>query len=194
MSILFPYIFIISIVIGIITNKAEDISNSIISETQNAVELFLIIMGGMAFWGGIMKIIERSGFAKVMQKVFKPILMLLFRNLKEDGEAVNTIIMNVTSNILGLGNASTPLGIKAVREIIKEQKSEENITKELASFMILNTSSIQIIPVTVATLRQKYGSVSPFDIAPCILIVSLISLTVGLLTIKLLYLSKRKTQ
>lgn len=187
MSYIFAFIFLISIFCGILTGKTEEITNSIISESVNAVEIGITLAGGMAFWGGIMKIAEKSGYVNIVARLFKPIIKKLFKDLDENGKAMKAIVMNIVANLLGLGNASTPLGIEAVKRISQEESSANKVTKNMSTFIILNTSCLQILPINIATLRLKFGSQAPFEILPCIIITSLVALVFGLVTVHLFY-------
>lgn len=187
MSYIFTIIFVISIVVGLLFGKSEELTNSIMQSCQDAVSLAIDLAGAMAFWGGIMNIAKKSGLSDLFVKFLSPILKLIFKGLNENGKAFKAVVMNIVANMLGLGNAATPLGIEAVKEMTKEEKSGGKITKNLATFIVLNTASVQLIPVTVGTLRQKYGSQSPFDVTACILIASLFSVVTGVLTVKFLY-------
>ncbi len=187
MSYIFTVIFVISIVVGLFFGKSEELTNSIMQSCQDAVSLAIDLAGAMAFWGGIMNIAKKSGLSDLFVKFLSPILKLIFKGLNENGKAFKAVVMNIVANMLGLGNAATPLGIEAVKEMTKEEKSGGKITKNLATFIVLNTASVQLIPVTVGMLRQKYGSQSPFDVTVCILITSLFSVVTGVLAVKFLY-------
>ena len=185
MKIVFPLIIIISVVWSFFQNSISDVTNSILSDSEKAINLFITLTGSMAFWSGIMNIVLKSGMVKLFGKILSPVTRIIFRGLDKSKKAYGLIIMNITANLLGLGNASTPLGIAAVKELAKEEKSGGYATKNIATLVVLNTASLQLFPVTVGTLRLKNGSQSPFDILPCVLITSLISLIVGLLAINL---------
>ncbi|MBE6837446.1 MAG: spore maturation protein A [Ruminococcus sp.] len=185
MKIVFPLIIIISVVWSFFQNSINNVTNSILSDSEKAINLFITLTGSMAFWSGIMNIVLKSGMVKLFGKILSPVTRIIFRGLDKSKKAYGLIIMNITANLLGLGNASTPLGIAAVKELAKEEKSGGYATKNIATLVVLNTASLQLFPVTVGTLRLKNGSQSPFDILPCVLITSLISLIVGLLAINL---------
>lgn len=185
MKILFPLIFIASFVLGIYNKSAHLLTYSILSESQNAIELFITISAGMIFWSGIMNIVIKSGMCDIFGKILSPFTGLIFKGINKDEYAYKLIVMNITANLLGLGNASTPLGIKAVKELARVENSKGYATKNIAKLIILNTSSIQLFPVTVGTLRFKNGSESPFEILGCVFITSLLSVLAGILTVEL---------
>lgn len=172
---------LLSCVYGIISNDAASLSNAVISSGQTAVELILSIIGAMATWGGIMKIAQRSGLTDKITKLISPFLRLIFRGLDQGSEAFKAIAMNVAANIFGLGNAATPLGIEAMRALEKEENCGETASRNMILLAVVNTSSVELIPTTVAALRLARGSSAPLDILPCVLTVSLLSLAVSVI-------------
>jgi len=161
MKIVFPLIIIISVVWSFFQNSINNVTNSILSDSEKAINLFITLTGSMAFWSGIMNIVLKSGMVKLFGKILSPVTRIIFRGLDKSKKAYGLIIMNITANLLGLGNASTPLGIAAVKELAKEEKSGGYATKNIATLVVLNTASLQLFPVTVGTLRLKNGSQSP---------------------------------
>ena len=127
-----------------------------------------------------MRIAEKSGFTKKLAVLFRPILRKLFAGIAVDGKAFNSIVMNITANIIGMGNAATPLGIKAIKELAKEEGATDNATRNIIAFVVINTASIQLIPTTVATLRAAHGSSVPMEILPSVIVTSCVALFVGL--------------
>lgn len=186
MKFIFAFSVIISIIFGFFTNKTQEVTKALMTQSQNAVELSITLMGAMAFWGGIMKIAEKSGFTDVVAKLFRPLAKRLFKGLNLEGKAFKAIVMNLTANLLGLGNAATPLGIQAVKELAREEKSNGFATENMVIFIVMNTASIQLLPITVATLRLAHGAKNPFDILPAVLISSFCSAAVGILMAKAL--------
>lgn len=176
----FSGIIIVSVIFGFFTNSMGEISNAILDCGKSTISLFLILAGSMAVWGGLMRIAEKSNITSKVSNLFKPITKRLFKGLKSDGEALKAISMNITANLLGLGNAATPLGIKAIEEIKKEERLTDKASRNMVLFTVINTASIQLIPATIATLRLEYGSKDPMSVLPAILIVSVIALTVGI--------------
>lgn len=176
----FGIIIVLSVVFGIGTGRVSDVSNAALEEGANAVELFLYMLGGMCVWGGIMRIADKAGITAKLAVLFKPIARILFRGLDLNGGAFRAICMNVTANLLGLGNAATPLGMEAMRRLEQEDKTTDTASNNMVVFTVLNTASITLIPTTVATLRLKHGAAQPLDVLPGILLTSLISFSVGL--------------
>lgn len=160
---------------------------AIVSEgIESAVELCISLAGIMAFWGGFMEIAERAGLCDVFARLLSPIVNLIFPELRRDREAEKAVSMNITANVLGLGNAATPLGIEAMKRLQRTNGSSDTASNMMVTFVIMNTASVQIIPVTTAALRAKYGSEDPMSILPAVLMASVMSLTVGLVVDKLL--------
>ncbi len=153
---------------------------------ESAVSLIISLAGIMAVWGGIMEIAERSGITKVFAKVLQPIVLLLFPGIRSDGPSMRAIVMNITANVLGLGNAATPLGIEAMKRLKKVGGDSIVATDEMVTFVIINTASVQIIPATTAVLRARFGSEQPMVIMPAVLLASVSSLIVGLIADRLL--------
>lgn len=126
-----------------------------------------------------MKVAERSGAVKKLSCIFAKPLGLLFPGIDKKGIAMQYIVMNFISNLLGLGNASTPLGIKAMQELKSEQKAEKTATRDMIMLVVMNTASVQFFPSTIVALRASYASATPADIVPCVWVVSLIALGVS---------------
>ncbi len=163
----------------------QGVSNAVISSGESAVNLLLSIIGAMATWGGIMRIAQKSGITNAVAKLLKPLIKLLFKNIDEKSETFSAIAMNITANLFGLGNASTPLGIKAMKELEKTEQAGETATTNMIMLAVVNSCSVQLVPTTVAALRLANGSKSPFEILPCVLIVSIASFAVSTLCVKL---------
>ena len=147
---------------------------------NKAVELVIYLSGSMCLWGGLMKICEKAGITAVIARMLSPVTRLLFRDATHCPEVMNAVTMNLTANLLGLGNAATPSGIATVKAM---QKLPPAARKKCIS-------SIQLIPSTIAAMRLEHGAVSPFDVTPAIIFSSLISVTAGCLMVYALNLRK----
>lgn len=161
----------------------DSLTNAVITSGSSAVSLMLTILGSMATWGGIMRLAQASGLTDKITMLIKPFLKIVFRGLDSSSNAFKAIAMNIAANIFGLGNAATPLGIEAMRELEKEENCGNVASRNMLLLTVFNTSSIEIIPTTVAALRLAHGSNSPLDILPCVLLVSVASLTVSILCV-----------
>ena len=189
----FAILIILSVACSFFTGKSGDVSNAILNEGSNAVQLLLFMLGGMCVWGGLMRIAEKSGITEKLSKLFKPVAKILFKGLDLNGKAFKAICMNITANLLGLGNAATPLGMEAMKRLEEEEKTNETASNNMIVFTVLNTASITLIPTTVASLRLKHGSANPMDILPGVLITSLISVTMAI-TLTMIFNSITKTK
>ncbi len=150
---------------------------SVISSAENAVRFLLFLAAVIPFWSGIMNIASAAGVTRGAAKLLRPLLRRLFPRSFENDACAEAISMNVAANMIGVGSAATPFGLKAVAEM-KERGAEPDA--EMIRFIVLNTASVQLIPTTVAALRGKYGSASPFDIVPAVLVCSVAALAAGL--------------
>ena len=173
-------IILVSIACAVFTGNIEPLSSSIMSGASDAINLIITMAGMMSLWTGLLKIAEEGGLTTILAKLFKPILKHLFKDCPEDSPAMRAICMNITANILGLGNAATPMGISAMKELNKLNKTPGVSSNSMVTFVVMNTASIQLIPTMMSILRQKYGSASPFDVIPAIWISSVTALLVGI--------------
>ena len=164
LNIVWPIFIIISIIYSIFLGNLDNLNQSIFESTSTAVNLCLTLIGTMCLWSGIMKIASETSFSKKITNFLRPFMKILFPNLKRESKLYNEISMNMVANILGLGNAATPLGIKAMNTMQKENANKEILTNDMAGFIVLNTASIQIIPTTVIAIRSSLGSQNPVSI------------------------------
>ncbi len=181
----------VAVIYGFLTGGIEAVSNAVFESGEEAVTLTLTLVGSMAVWGGIMRIAQASGLTDKISKLMMPMLTKLFKGLDKNSKALKAIAMNVTANLFGLGNAATPLGIEAMKALEAEEKTGEEASRNMILFAVLNTSSVELIPATVATLRLTYGSREPMVILPCVLIVSLMSVSVCITLVNVFNRSKK---
>ena len=154
----FGLIFI-SVVVGTITGRIDLVTEAAISMAKTAVEIAIGLIGIMALWLGIMKIAEESGLIKIIAKIIKPITIRLFPDVPVDHPAMGSIVLNMAANMLGLGNAATPLGLKAMKELQELNEQKDTATDAMCTFLAINTSSVQIIlPATVVGLMGASSS------------------------------------
>ena len=173
---------VLAFVFSLISGRTDEVSTAFLEECGSAVELAFSLIGIMCLWSGIMNVAQGAGLTEKLAKLFSPILSRLFKGLKRNGNALRFIALNLTANLLGLGNASTPFGIAAMREIEKEERSTapEKASHNMILFTVMNTASLQIIPATVAAIRLRNGSENPMEILPCVWIASCLSLTAAI--------------
>lgn len=179
---IFGALLIASALLGAIEGNMPEVSSAALNSCVEAVELCIYLTGGMCMWGGIMRVAEKSGITDTIAKIFKPFLKHLFKGLDTNGKAFHAICMNITANLLGLGNAATPLGLEAMKRLEEEEGENEITSRNMVLFVVLNTASITLIPTTAASLRLKHGSEMPMEILPCVLITSACALIAGLVT------------
>ncbi|MDO5558257.1 MAG: nucleoside recognition domain-containing protein [Oscillospiraceae bacterium] len=177
---IFSAFVIISSVCAVLLGKTEELTNSLLNEGVNAVELSFYLLGGMCVWGGIMRVADKAGITYYLSMLFKPAAKLIFKDLNYKGKAFKAMTMNIVANLLGLGNAATPFGLEAMKELEKEEKTDDTASSNMIAFTVLNTASITIIPATAASLRAKHNAVSPMDILPFTLLNSLITLVLAM--------------
>ena len=158
---IWPLFLIFSFLYAIFTGKLPETNNSIFESTTNAINLCITLLGTMCLWCGIIKIAMNTSLINKLLKIFKPILKKLFPDVKEEDEAHKEISMNIIANLLGLGNAATPLGLKAMKSLQKSNKNKKELSNSMAMLIVLNTASIQIIPTTVIAIRSAQGSQNP---------------------------------
>ena len=179
---IFAAMLIISAIFGALEGKMPEVGEAALNSCVEAVELFMYLLGGMCMWGGLMRIAEKAGITEMLAKLFRPLLKPLFKGLDMNGAAFSAICMNITANLLGLGNAATPLGLEAMKRLELEEKTGDTTSRNMVIFIVLNTASITLIPTTAASLRMKHGSAAPMEILPCVLITSACALAAGLIT------------
>ena len=175
---------VLSILCGLATGRGELVAAAAVEGAQAAVELCVSIAGMLCLWTGVMEVMRRSGLAEKLSRLLRPMLRLLFPQVSGDRGVMDSISANVSANLLGLGNAATPLGIEAVRRM--ERKTPGTASDAMCMLVVCNTASIQLIPTTVASVRAAAGSSSPFDILPAVWLASALSVGVGIAACKLL--------
>ena len=183
----FFFSVLLSVIFSIITGKTAEVSAAALEESSHAAELSLKLLGSLCFWSGISKVAEESGLVEKFRRLLKPALLLVFPSLKNEEKALGAISMNVAANLFGLGNAATPLGIIAMKELHKISEFSSVATKEMVCFVVMNTASLQFLPTTVAAIRLANGAENPMDILPAVWFVSACSLMLGIFAAKIFY-------
>ncbi len=177
---------LLSLIVSSFTGKLEQTAAAAVTGAASAIETCFALLGILCLWTGLAKIGERAGLVRSMARLLRPLLRRLFPRLDPDSPAEGSIVMNVVANLFGMGNAATPLGLKAMQDLSHLNQGRRSASNEMCIFVVLNTASIQLIPTTLISLRQTYGSAAPGEIIVPIWIVSICALTVGILTAKLL--------
>lgn len=192
MKYIFGGLITVSVIIGFIQGDAAEVSNGIINSCGEAVALAITLCGIICLWSGIMRAAQASGLTEIVARVLSPLLTRLFKGIDKKGKAMQYIVLNITANLLGLGNASTPFGIAAMKELEREEKSSEAATDNMILFTVLNTASLQLIPTTAAALRLQHGSAAPMEILPAVWAVSAVNVTLTVVAAKLFAKACRK--
>lgn len=161
LNIIWPLFLIISFIYAIFNGRISEVNNSIFESTKLAVELCISLLGTISLWNGIMQIALKTSIVKKLTKILTPIMKKIFPDIKREDKAHKEITMNIIANIMGLGNAATPLGIKAMKSMQRENKEKNKLSNSMAIFIVLNTASIQIIPTTVIGIRNSLSSTNP---------------------------------
>ena len=161
LNIIWPLFLIISFVYAIFNGRLEQVNTSVFEGTKSAVELCITLLGTMCLWNGIMKIACKTSIVKKLTKVLTPIMKKLFPDIKKQDKVHEEISMNIIANIMGLGNAATPLGLKAMKSMQKVNNDKKRLSNSMAIFIVLNTASIQLIPTTVIAIRSSLKSNNP---------------------------------
>ena len=183
LNILWPVFIIISIVYAIFSGNIESLNNSIFESAESAVNLTLTLLGMTCLWSGLMEIASKMQIIEYLSKLLRPIVNKLFSGLNE--KSSNNIIMNIVANILGLGNAATPLGLKAMKELQKDNYEKERLSDNMMMLIVLNTASLQIIPTTIIALRSSLGSENPTKIIFPVWISTICAAIVGIVCTKI---------
>lgn len=164
LNIVWPIFIILSFIYAIFSGNLDDLNSSIFSSAEEAINLCISLLGTVCLWNGIMQVASTTTLISKLSSLLKPIMKFLFPDIKEDSKIFEEISMNVIANILGLGNAATPLGLIAMKSMQEENLDKKVLTDSMATFIVLNTASIQIIPTTVIAIRSSLGSTNPTGI------------------------------
>jgi spore maturation protein A len=174
---------IVSIVYGLLSGSIESVGAAAVEGASEAVKLCIGICGVTSLWTGVMELLSRAGVTGKLRDAFLPALKRLFPRSKNNAAAMEAVSANVAANLLGLGNAATPLGIQAASEMARHARGGV-ATDDLCMLVVLNSASIQLIPATVAAVRAAAGAENPFDILPAVWLASAVSVTAGIIAAK----------
>ena len=177
------YIWGIMMILGtafsIINGKGKETGLAAINSSKEAITLCIAMLGVMGLWMGIMEIAMRSGLIRKMSKLLDPLIKKLFPDIPKDSKAKEYIITNFIANFLGLGWAATPVGLKAMKELRKLNNNSEVASYDMCTFLIINISSLQLIPINIIAYRSQYGSVNPSSIIGMSMVATVISTIAG---------------
>lgn len=164
---IWPALFFISFICSIFTGKTLLLPQAFLQGTYDAILLTIRTAGMLCFWSGLLEIARVGGLTQVLARAGAPVLQRLFPKVKRDSEAMQAICLNLTANILGLGNAATPCGLKAMQALATQENGNE-ASDAMVLFVVLNTTSLQLVPTYIGTLRAQAGAAHPFDIVPAV--------------------------
>ena len=183
---LWPIFIIISFVYGIFSGNVQNINNGIFESAADAVNLCITFFGTICLWNGIMQIAIKTSIVEKLSTLLRPIIKFLFPEVKKDNEVYNEISMNMIANFLGLGNAATPLGLKAMKSLQKDNPNKDTLSDSMAMFIIINTASMQLIPTTVIAIRSSLNSTNPAKIMLPVWIATICAAITGVIVAKIL--------
>ncbi len=186
MNVILTVLLIFSLVTAAFTGRMEELSSAAISGCGEAVTLVISLTGMLCLWSGLMEIARRCRLTEKLAVLFRPVTRLLFPTVRQGSAAMSAICMNLSANLLGLGNAATPLGLAAMRELQKENPDPATASTPMVTFVVLNTASLQLVPTTCAVLRQQAGSAAPMEILPAVWLTGAAALAAALLAERLL--------
>lgn len=185
---LFNYIIVLmvifSLVFGAMNGTFPSLSSAAVAGSKDAVTLSLSLCGMICLWCGVMELMRRSGLSEKLSRLMRPMLAKLYPTAAKDPETMDALSSNVSANLLGLGNAATPAGIRAAVGL-KRLSGRASASDELCLLVVMNSASIQLLPITVASLRASFGAAAPFDILPAVWLTSLLSVSAGIFAAKL---------
>lgn len=187
---IWPIFIIISIIYAIIAGNLENLNLAITSSSESAVSLTLTLIGTTCLWSGLIEIASNTNIIKYLKKFLRPVITRLFPNLNL--LVYDKVTMNIISNILGLGNAATPLGLQAMEEMQKENLNKEYLSDNMMILIVLNTSSLQIIPTTIIAIRTSLGSNNPTRIIFPVWFSTICAGIVGIIVTKLIIFLTKK--
>ena len=161
LNFIWPFFIIISFIYAILVGRLSEVNTSVFDSTKSAVDISISLLGTTCLWTGIMQIASNTKIVKHLSKLLNPIMKKLFPDNKKEDKVHKEITMNIIANIMGLGNAATPLGLKAMKSMQKKNENKNKLSNSMCIFIVLNTASIQLIPTTVIAIRSSLGSSNP---------------------------------
>lgn len=186
LNIIWPIFIIVSFIYSLLSGNIDNVNNSIFQSTSDAVKLSIDLLGTVCLWSGIMEIASNTKVIVHLTDKLKPILRKVFPEVKPDSQVQKEISMNIIANILGLGNAATPIGLKAMDTMQKENKDKDKLSNSMIMFIILNTASLQLIPTTVIAIRNSLNSSNPTQIIFPVWVATIIAAITGVTVTKIL--------
>lgn len=184
MSRVLTVLCLLSLVMGLLTGRMEQVSQATLSGAQEAVQLLLKMGGTLCLWNGVMEVMSRSGLSAKVAHLLQPLISLLFGSYARDAAARDAIARNMAANLLGLGSAATPSGLQAAKRLKELSDRRGAIPHGVFLLMVINTASLQLLPTTVAAVRSSLGAAQPFDILPAVWLSSTVSVATAVVAAK----------
>lgn len=184
---IFGFFIIFGVIYSFLTGNSEVVNNSLISSGTSAIEMIVKMIPLLCLWLGVMKVASKSGLLLKLSKIFSKVIHPLFPELKKEGEAISYIASNMVMNMLGLGNAATPFGLKAFECMQKENPKQDTATRSMITFLVINTASVTLIPTTVISFRVLNHSKNPTEIVGACLIATVLSCVCGIILDRIFY-------
>ncbi|RDY70140.1 nucleoside recognition domain-containing protein [Halobacillus sp. SY10] len=179
-NLIWAFLAVTGIIYAAFNGTMEDVNKAIFSTLDEAIMITLSLAGVLIFWLGLMKIAEEAGLLAGLAKIFRPFVKRIFPEIPEDHPALGYILSNMTANMFGLGNAATPMGLKAMKEL-KKLSGSDKASRSMITLLAINTSSLTLVPTTVIAIRMKYGSEDPTSIVGATILATIISTIAALL-------------
>ena len=180
MNVIWIILIAVSVITAVFTGRLEELTKAIFEGAKTAVEISLYLLGIVSLWLGITKIIEDSGLIHRISHLFRPLITRLFTTIPDDHPAISSITLNMLANLFGLGNAATPLGIKAMQDLQTLNEEKDTLSFEMMLFIVVNTASVQLLPFTVVGILSSFGSVNPSGIVLPTICATVISAVIAL--------------
>lgn len=185
MGIVWCVMLAVSVAAAVMSGRVGELTSAAMEGAESAVTLAVALAGPLCLWSGVSRVMEKGGILRFLGKILRPLLCRLFPKVSRDETAFGYLTGNVTANLLGLGNAATPMGIAAVKRM-RLLDDTDTASDEMCRLIVLNTASIQLLPTTVASVRASLGAASPFDILPAVWLTSVLSVAAGLAAAQML--------
>ena len=193
MNYIFYFLIVFSLIFGALNGTLQSVVNAVLAGAELAVKVALSLIGIMAFWLGLMKIAEKSGLVNLLAKIISPITKFLFDEIEQDNRALGDVAMSFSTNALGLTNAATPIGIRAMEEFQKINKDKTSASNSMCMFLAMNTAGFQLVPATVIAILVGIGYKNPTEIIAPTLLVTSIAFVSAIATAKFAqYITKKK--
>jgi spore maturation protein A len=179
-NLIWAFLAVTGIIFAMFNGTMDEVNKAIFSTLDEAIMITLSLAGVLIFWLGLMKIAEEAGLLAGLAKIFRPFVKRIFPEIPDDHPALGYILSNMTANMFGLGNAATPMGLKAMKEL-KELSGSDKASRSMITLLAINTSSLTLVPTTVIAIRMKYESQDPTSIVGATILATIISTIAALL-------------